>query len=64
MEFGLNCLVITQQTFKVPTQKSFLFMLKSAMITEQKVVRKDIVQTSDQKSKKYDSPMAKFNRYK
>ena len=39
-------------------------MPKSAMITEQKVVRKDIVQTSDQKSKKYDSPMAKFNCYK
>ena len=39
-------------------------MLKSAMITEEKVVKKDIVQTSDQKSKEYDSPMAKFNRYK
>ena len=31
-------------------------MLKSAMITEEKVVKKDIVQTSDQKSKEYDSP--------
>ena len=62
MEFGLNCLVITQWTFKFSLHKSFFYELKTAMITQEKVAKKNIGPTFDKKSKKYDSPMAKFHR--